>query len=240
MTATARLQARGITKQFRGFCAINNVSLSVDAGEIVGLIGPSGSGKSTLMRCMAHLESPDGGSVLIDGQPPGRRGRPRIGFVFQSLNLWPHLTALENVTKGLIVVQKKSRAEAAERATTLIASFGLGQKLDRRPGDLSGGERQRIAICRALAMEPAALLFDEPTSALDPELVGEVASLLKDLKPSKIAMVVTTHDIRFAGMVADRLVFLERGEVVEVGRPEQLLAAPQTERLRAFLSSEGL
>jgi polar amino acid transport system ATP-binding protein len=231
--------------------ALDAIDLDVASGEIVALIGPSGCGKSTLLRCLAQLEVPDSGIVLLEGKPFGTTAdgarrqsprtidaiRPRIGFVFQSLNLWPHMSALDNVAKALISVRRMPAAAALQRAQSLVEQFGMAQKASRRPADLSGGERQRIAICRALAMEPAALLFDEPTSALDPELVLGVRDVLRQLAGTGIGMVIATHDLGFAKAASDRLIFLEKGRVVETGDTQTTLAAPKTERLQSFIQS---
>ena len=249
------ISARGLGKLYGTFVGLAKVDLDVRVGEIVGLIGPSGCGKSTLLRCLAQLEEPDFGLVMLEGKRFGnsRTGdtwqrqsqrtidsmRPRVGFVFQSLNLWPHMSARDNVAKGLITVRRMAPDKALERAQKLIEGFGLGDKSKQRPADLSGGERQRIAICRALAMEPAALLFDEPTSALDPELVIGVRDILRDLANRGIGMVVATHDIRFARAATDRVIFLENGAIVEQGPTVPTLDNPQSLRLRAFIQSIG-
>lgn len=245
------LSARGVTKIFGSFVGLDGVDIDVARGEIVAVIGPSGCGKSTLLRCLVQLEEPNGGTILLEGQPFGSvaadgrrqsprtidRMRPRVGFVFQSLNLWPHMTARDNVAKGLISVRRLPVTEARERAQALIARFGLAAKADRRPADLSGGERQRIAICRALAMEPVALLFDEPTSALDPELVLGVRDILRELADTGIGMVIATHDLRFARAATDRVIFLDRGRIAEQGPTQATLDDPQSSRLQAFIKS---
>lgn len=245
------LSARGITKNFGPFTGLVGVDVDVARGEIIAVIGPSGCGKSTLLRCLAQLEEPNSGTILLDGEPfgsvaaDGRRQsartidrlRPKVGFVFQSLNLWPHMSARDNVAKGLISVRRLPATEARDRAHALIARFGLAAKADRRPADLSGGERQRIAICRALAMEPVVLLFDEPTSALDPELVLGVRDILRELSRTGMGMMIATHDLRFAHAATDRIIFLDRGRIAEQGSTQATLDDPQSSRLRAFIKS---
>jgi polar amino acid transport system ATP-binding protein len=232
--------------------ALDDVYLDIAPGEVVALIGRSGCGKSTLLRCLSWLDEPDEGRVEIEGRPFGRevtdggvlrrqsareiaRLRPRIGFVFQQFHLWPHMTALENVARGQIVVLGRARAEAEAKAEALLVRLGLGALLGRHPHELSGGERQRVAIARALAMDPALMLFDEPTSALDPEKVGEVLALLRDLAEGGMTMLVVTHEVGFAARVADRVAFMDQGRIVEEGPAAATLSRPQSPRLQNFL-----
>jgi polar amino acid transport system ATP-binding protein len=246
------IAAHGITKSFGGVAVLHGVSLEVQQGETVCLIGPSGSGKSTMLRCLNRLETPDDGLVIIDGDPMGYRcdgnrlielsprqvaaQRSHVGMVFQSFNLFPHLTARQNITKALRLVGKVAAAEANEIAEHFMDRVGLAHRLDSYPEKLSGGQQQRVAIARALAMRPKVMLFDEPTSALDPEMVDEVLSVIRDVTASGMTMVVVTHEMRFARDVASRVVFMDGGRVIEQGPPEALFTAPQNERTRAFLS----
>ena len=241
-----------IRKAFRGAEVLHGISLEVNSGETVCLIGPSGSGKSTLLRCVNHLEVPDGGVVVVDGQIIGYRRngstlvelgsrelavqRAATGMVFQSFNLFPHLTARENITAAPRLVLKLSKSEANERAQELMARVGLAHKLDAYPDKLSGGQQQRVAIARALAMRPKVMLFDEPTSALDPEMVQEVLGVIRDLANDGMTMIVVTHEMRFAADIADRIVFMDDGRVVEQGPPEQITQNPVHDRTRTFLS----
>jgi polar amino acid transport system ATP-binding protein len=231
---------------------LRGLNLDVAPREVVVLIGPSGSGKTTLLRCINHLERLDAGYILVDGELVGyrrsgerlvedsereiARKRANIGMVFQRFNLFPHKTALENVIEAPIHVRKMPRAEAEELGKELLARVGLSDKLHEYPARLSGGQQQRVAIARALAMRPRLMLFDEPTSALDPELVGEVLDVMKALARDGMTMIVVTHEIGFAREVADRVVFMDEGVVVEQGKPDELLSAPQHERTKAFLS----
>jgi polar amino acid transport system ATP-binding protein len=253
MSATAirpLLAVSGVTKYFAGKPALRGIDLSLDAGEVVCVIGPSGCGKSTLLRCINHLEEPDDGFVFLDGEPVGRsprrgpppssealdRMRARIGMVFQQFNVWPHLSVLGNITKGPIVVGRRDPAQVEAEARALLARVDLLDKADAWPGELSGGQLQRVAIARALAMQPALMLFDEPTSALDAELIGEVLKVMRDLARDGMTMLIVTHELRFARQVADRVVFMDEGLIVEQGVPEECLARPRSERLRQFLS----
>jgi polar amino acid transport system ATP-binding protein len=254
MSATPALRVSALTKRFLRTVALDQVYLDVAEGEIVALIGPSGCGKSTLLRCLTWLDPPDDGFIEIAGRAFGRELtaggvvrrhsrheidalRPRIGLVFQQLNLWPHMTALENIVRPQIVVLKRSRHEAETRAQELLARLALSDRADSYPHALSGGQKQRIAIARALAVDPALMLFDEPTSALDPELVGEVLGVLRDLATSGMTMLVVTHEIGFAAEVADRIAFMDHGRIVESGPARELLASPREPRLRQFLDS---
>lgn len=249
--AIPALKVSGLTKRFRGARALDAVYLDVARGEVVTLIGPSGCGKSTLLRCLTWLDEPDDGFIEVGGRPFGRTLvgqvvrrqsqreidalRPKIGLVFQGLNLWPHLTALENVARGPIVVLGRARAATLIRARALLARLGLDSEVERYPHELSGGQRQRVAIARTLAMDPELILFDEPTSALDPELVGEVLGLLREIAATGMTMLVVTHEIGFAAGVADRIAFMDQGRIVETGPARTLLENPVDPRLRAFL-----
>ncbi|MDQ0469412.1 amino acid ABC transporter ATP-binding protein [Labrys wisconsinensis] len=245
------LSVSGLRKAFRGTRVLDDIYLDVAKGEVVALLGPSGCGKSTLLRCLTWLEPPDDGLIRIDGRPFGREQvgatirrqsgraidamRPRIGMVFQQFNLWPHLSVLENVVRAQVVVLRRSREAATARARTLLADLGLGALVDRFPYALSGGQKQRAAIARALAMDPALMLFDEPTSALDPERVGEVLALLRDLAATGMTMIVVTHEIGFAAHVADRVAFMDGGRILEDGPAKTVLSTPADPRLAAFL-----
>ncbi|AXP06462.1 MULTISPECIES: L-cystine ABC transporter ATP-binding protein TcyN [Pseudomonas] len=237
-----------LTKQFKGQVVLNGIDLQVEEGEVVAIIGPSGSGKTTFLRCLNFLEEPSSGRIKvgdieIDGSRPlnqqqnlVRRLRQQVGFVFQNFNLFPHRTALENVIEGPLVVKKTPRAEAEALGRKLLAKVGLSGKEDAYPRRLSGGQQQRVAIARALAMEPEVILFDEPTSALDPELVGEVLATIRGLAEEKRTMVIVTHEMGFARDVANRVVFFDKGVIVEQGEAKALFAAPKEERTRQFLS----
>ncbi len=230
-----------IHKSFGALEVIKGVSFEVAKGEVVCVIGPSGSGKSTILRCINGLETYESGLISVEGQKvdPAARSiiqiRTQVSMVFQRFNLFPHRTALENVMEGPIYVKKRPRAEARDLAAGLLEKVGLEGKLDVHPGQLSGGQQQRVAIARALAMEPKAILFDEPTSALDPELVGEVLKVMRDLAGEGMTMVVVTHEMGFAREVADRVLFLESGTILEQGPPEQILRNPRHERTQDFL-----
>jgi len=234
------IQLEGVTKSFGRNQVLNGVSFSVAAGEVVCVIGPSGSGKSTALRCINRLEEPTGGDVLLDGESTLAMSvdtlRQRVGMVFQQFNLFPHRTVLENMTLPLRKVAGLSKDEARARAMAGLEQVGLSGKADYRPVRLSGGQQQRVAIARALAMEPEAMLFDEATSALDPELVKGVLRLMADLARRGMTMVVVTHEMGFARGVADRVIFMDRGVIVEQGSPAALFDDPQSPRLQAFLA----
>ncbi|MBA1243227.1 L-cystine ABC transporter ATP-binding protein TcyN [Pseudomonas japonica] len=236
-----------LTKRFDDTTVLDDVDLKVNEGEVVAIIGPSGSGKTTFLRCLNLLETPSAGqiqvgAVHIDADQPiarqqaaVRQLRQQVGFVFQNFNLFPHRTALENVIEGPVVVKKMPLDQAQALGRSLLAKVGLAGKEDAYPRRLSGGQQQRVAIARALAMEPQVILFDEPTSALDPELVGEVLATIRGLAEEKRTMVIVTHEMSFARDVANRVVFFDKGRIVEQGDPKALFASPQHERTRQFL-----
>ena len=232
----------GLHKQYGQFEALRGIDLDIAPGEVVCIVGPSGSGKSTLIRCINLLEDYQRGEVRVDGEKVVRgkalaRVRAEVGMVFQSFNLFPHLSALHNVALGPLRVRGMPRAQADERARALLVKVGLADHCDKLPGQLSGGQQQRVAIARALAMEPKVLLFDEPTSALDPEMVGEVLAVMQALAHTGVTMVIVTHEMGFARRVADRMVFMEAGVVVEQAPPEQFFGAPREARTQAFLQA---
>jgi polar amino acid transport system ATP-binding protein len=232
---------------------LRGVSLEVDRGDVKVVLGPSGSGKSTMLRCLALLEPIDGGEVRLEGRAIGVRQvggrsvrlaerelahqRSEIGMVFQRFNLFPHLTALRNVMLGLTEVRKRSQADARQIAADMLSRVGLGTRVDFYPSELSGGQQQRVAIARALVLNPKVMLFDEPTSALDPELVGEVLEVMEELAREGMTMVVVTHEVGFAKDVADRVVMMDEGEIIEEGSPEEFFANPRHERSRRFLEA---
>jgi ABC-type polar amino acid transport system ATPase subunit len=238
----AIIEMKAVTKRFGKFTALDAVDLTVAAGEIVVVIGPSGSGKSTLIRCINQLEEHDGGSIVVDGMPvaPGTdlaKVRAEAGMVFQSFNLFPHMSVLRNVALAPVRVRGLSWAEAEARARKLLVRVGLEAQVEKYPGQLSGGQQQRVGIARALAMEPKILLFDEPTSALDPEMVGEVLDVMQKLASTGVTMVVVTHEMGFARSVANRIVFMDAGRIVETGEPRAMFDAPRDPRLKAFLNA---
>jgi polar amino acid transport system ATP-binding protein len=242
-----------VHKYFGALHALDGVSLEIAPAEILCIIGPSGSGKSTFLRCINQLERIDDGATWVDGALAGYRrvgdalhplsdreiARQRLasGMVFQRFNLFGHMTALENIIEGPVTVQKRRRGEAVEQALALLDRVGLADKRDAYPVQLSGGQQQRVAIARALAMKPKLMLFDEPTSALDPELVGEVLAVMRDLAESSMTMIVVTHELGFAREVADRVVFMDDGRIVEAGSPQEILSRPQHQRTRDFIAA---
>ena len=228
-------------KAFGKVEVLKGVNLHIKPKEVVALIGPSGSGKSTLLRCMNYLEEPTSGKVTVDGTPLDgetniNKVREEVGMVFQRFNLFPHMTALENIMLAPMKVKKISRDEAKKKAEELLARVGLADKANNYPSQLSGGQQQRVAIARALAMEPKVMLFDEPTSALDPEMVGEVLDVMRSLAKEGMTMAIVTHEMGFAREVADRVLFIDGGGILEQGTPEELFAHPQQERTKSFLS----
>jgi polar amino acid transport system ATP-binding protein len=248
---TDMVRAEQIVKTFGHLTVLNGVDLSVERGQVVVVIGPSGSGKTTMLRCINHLEKIDSGRIYVEGQLVGYREvrgrivedseaniarmRSQIGFVFQRFNLFPHMTALENVIEAPIHVLGRSTSEATDTAMTLLSKVGLGEKANAYPHKLSGGQQQRVAIARALAMNPKLMLFDEATSALDPELVGEVLKVMRQLADEGMTMVVVTHEMGFAREVADHVIFMDKAVIVEQGPPEQIFDNPESERTRNFL-----
>ena len=236
------IEVNGLIKDFGKTRVIDGIDATVYAGEVVVLIGASGSGKSTFLRCLNGLEALTAGEILIDSVPLERKSsslnqiRREVGMVFQQFNLFPHLTVLENIIEAPVHVLKQGKADAIIVAQELLTKVGLLDKQDFYPGTLSGGQGQRVAIARALAMQPKIMLFDEPTSALDPELVGEVLTVMKQLAEDGMTMVVVTHEMSFAREVADRVIFIDEGRIVEEGSPAQIFSNPQEERTKAFLS----
>lgn len=232
-----------LSKYYGNFRALNKINLAVKEGEVVCIIGPSGSGKSTLIRCINFLEEFDSsGRVMVDNihVQKGKNldsVRAEVGMVFQSFNLFPHLTVKENIMLAPLRIRKCSKELAAERASELLERVGIRQQIDKYPGQLSGGQQQRVAIARALAMDPKVLLFDEPTSALDPEMVGEVLDVMKEVAKTGVTMIVVTHEMGFARKVADRVIFMDGGELVEQGTAEEVFDTPQESRTRNFLNA---
>ena len=235
------IQFKNVNKFFKDLHVLNDVNLEVKQGEVVAVCGPSGSGKSTLIRTVNQLEQIQSGEIWVDGMNVAdpktdlNKVRAEVGFVFQSFNLYPHLNVLENIVLSPMKVKKLSRADAEKKAMELLDRVGLAHKKDAMSGQLSGGQQQRVAIARGLAMEPRVMLFDEPTSALDPEMVGEVLKVMKDLALSGMTMMCVTHEMGFAREVADRVIFVDHGCVVENADPETFFIKPQTERARQFL-----
>lgn len=250
------IRIENLRKNFGTHEVLKGIDLTIARGETVVLLGASGSGKSTLLRCVNFLEIPSAGKISFNGKvigtPSGKAKdqlaykeselrllRSRIGIVFQQFNLFPHMTVLENITEGQCSVLRRTKSEAVERAHALLKRVGLSEKASAHPASLSGGQQQRVAICRALAMEPEVMLFDEATSALDPELVGEVLSTMRELSEEGMTMLIVTHELGFAYHVADRVVFLSEGRILEQGTPDAVLMSPQQERTRQFISSHG-
>lgn len=235
------IQVKGLEKSFGDLRVLKGITVDINQGDVVFVVGPSGSGKSTFLRCLNRLEEPTGGTILFEGvditdpRTDIDKHRQRMGMVFQQFNLFPHRTVLENIMMAPIKVQKKQKDEAERRAKDLLKIVGLEDKADAYPGRLSGGQQQRIAIARALAMKPDLMLFDEPTSALDPEMVGEVLDVMKALAQDGTTMIVVTHEMGFAREVADRVVFIDEGVITEEGAPGEFFANPRNERLQRFL-----
>ena len=246
------VEVRGVQKSFGALHVLRGVDLTVRRGEVTAILGPSGSGKSTLLRTLNHLEKVDAGLILVEGDPVGYRlkgtrlhelrerdilrQRAKVGFVFQNFNLFPHLTVLENVTEAPVSAQKRNRKDVETEALELLDRVGVTDKVHAYPRQLSGGQQQRVAIARALALRPAVILFDEPTSALDPELVGEVLEAIQQLAKDGRTLIIVTHEVGFAREVADTVVFMDAGLIVEQGPPSAVLDNPQHERTKAFLS----
>lgn len=239
---TEKVNVKGLVKSFGKLEVIKGMDLVVNQGEVVCLIGPSGSGKSTFLRCLNALEIPTGGSIVIDGYEITdkhtniNKVRQNIGMVFQQFNLFPHLTALQNITMAPVDLKLMSKEEAEKKAMELLKQVGLADKRDEYPANLSGGQQQRVAIARTLAMNPDIMLFDEPTSALDPEMVGEVLNVIKELAKGGMTMVIVTHEMGFAREVADRVVFIDGGYIVEEGTPEEIFGNPKNQRTIDFLN----
>ncbi len=236
------VEMRGVNKSFGDLHVLKDVDLEIGRGEVVVVIGPSGSGKSTLIRCINRLEPIDSGQIRIDGQPLPEEGkqlarmRADVGMVFQSFNLFAHMSVLDNLTLGPVKVRGMSKDDARKRAQELLQRVGLSDKVGAAPAQLSGGQQQRVAIARALAMQPKLMLFDEPTSALDPEFISEVLDVMRDLAESGMTMVVVTHEMGFARSAADRVVFMDEGRIVEAATPDAFFSSPESDRARDFLS----
>jgi polar amino acid transport system ATP-binding protein len=236
------ISVRGLKKSFGKNIVLDGIDFDIERGEVIAIIGPSGCGKSTFLRCINLLEIPDKGEIVLDGlnildkNVDINKQRQKMMMVFQNFNLFPNMTILENLTIAPIKLKNKTKEEATAKAMELLTRVGLTDKKDEYPNKLSGGQKQRVAICRALAMEPEAILFDEPTSALDPEMVGEVLDVMKDLAGSGITMICVTHEMGFAREVADRVVFFDQGVIAECGTPDEIFTAPKNPRLQEFLS----
>ncbi|MGN0675386.1 MAG: amino acid ABC transporter ATP-binding protein [Oscillospiraceae bacterium] len=247
----AILEVRNLSKSFDGFEVLKDISFDVEKGEVVAIIGPSGSGKSTLLRCINQLEKASGGTVKVCGMDliaDYKNGKPvyspaetlrairlKIGLVFQNFNLFPHMSVMKNITEAPVCVLKKSRQDAEKTASALLEKMGLSHKANAYPCELSGGQQQRVSIARALALNPELLFFDEPTSALDPELTGEILKVIKELAKEKMTMVIVTHEMAFARDVADHVIFMDGGVIVEEGTPEQVFGETKNERTKQFL-----
>ena len=250
--ASPLVRAVNVSKSFHGNEVLQGIDLTVERGQVVCLLGPSGSGKTTFLRCINQLEDINGGRIWVDGELTGyvekggklyrrknkdiARQRRQIGMVFQRFNLFPHMTALENVMEAPVHVARRPKGDAGKRGIELLERVGLADRCDHYPAQLSGGQQQRVAIARALAMDPKLMLFDEPTSALDPELVGEVLTVMRELAQQGMTMIVVTHEMGFAREVADRVVFMDAGVVVEEGTPAEVIDNPQHQRTKTFLS----
>ena len=236
------IELRNLEKSFGDLHVLRGINETVNDGEVVCVIGPSGSGKSTFLRCLNLLEEPTGGDVILDGEKINADGvdidqiRERLGMVFQNFNLFPHMSVLDNITLAPVKVKGQAKPEAEKEARRILGVVGLSDKAEAFPSSLSGGQKQRVAIARALAMKPEIMLFDEPTSALDPEMVGEVLAVMKDLAENGMTMVIVTHEMGFAREVADRVLFIDQGVIMEQGTPEELFGNPQNERTKSFLS----
>ncbi len=236
------ISIRGLKKSFGDLNVLDGIDIDIRRGDVVAIIGPSGCGKSTFLRCINHLEEPTGGDIFVDGinindkKVDINKQRQKMMMVFQNFNLFPHMTILKNLTIGPMELKGKSKEEAEAKARELLERVGLIDKIDAYPNQLSGGQKQRVAICRALAMEPEAILFDEPTSALDPEMVGEVLEVMKGLAGSGITMICVTHEMGFAREVASKVVFFDQGKIAENGTPEEIFGNPKNQRLKDFLS----
>lgn len=236
------INVANLEKKFGELRVLNNINLNVSKGEVVVIIGPSGSGKSTLLRCLNLMETPTSGDIVFEGKSITSKEndidiqRQRMGMVFQQFNLFPHMKVIDNITLGPIKLKKLSKEAAEKNALQLLKRVGLEDKANAYPGQLSGGQKQRIAIARALAMEPHVILFDEPTSALDPEMIGEVLDVMKELAKEGMTMVVVTHEMGFAREVGDRVIFMNEGEIIEEGKPENIFENPQHSRTKEFLS----
>ena len=238
----ALIRVEDLKKEFVGVHALNGVTTEIKKGEVVFVVGPSGSGKSTFLRCLNRLEDPTGGHIYFDGvdlmdkKININKHRQKMGMVFQHFNLFPHMTILKNMTIAPVKLQGVSQKDAEAQALKLLERVGLGDRANAYPSQLSGGQKQRVAIVRALCMKPEVLLFDEPTSALDPEMVGEVLEVMRELAEEHMTMVVVTHEMGFAREVADRILFMAEGKVLEEGSPDEFFNNPKNERLKAFLS----
>lgn len=236
------IEVRNLEKSFGDLHVLRGINETVNDREVVCVIGPSGSGKSTFLRCLNLLEEPTGGDVILDGEKINADGvdidqiRERLGMVFQNFNLFPHMSVLDNITLAPVKVKGQAKPEAEKEARRILGVVGLSDKAEAFPSSLSGGQKQRVAIARALAMKPEIMLFDEPTSALDPEMVGEVLAVMKDLAENGMTMVIVTHEMGFAREVADRVLFIDQGVIMEQGTPEELFGNPQNERTKSFLS----
>jgi len=234
------IEIKGLRKSFGDHEVLKGIDQNVEEGEVLCIVGPSGSGKSTMLRCINRLEEPTGGEIFIDGEAVTEKNvdamRTKMGMVFQSFNLFPHKSVLENLTIGPLNVKKADKKESEEKAMMLLERVGLAEKAHEYPRNLSGGQQQRVAIARALAMDPEVMLFDEPTSALDPEMVGEVLDVMKSLAREGMTMIVVTHEMGFAKEVADKVIFMDGGYIVEQGTPDAVLNHPQMDRTKDFLS----